>query len=85
MPKRPASCSTRTFFWKFWKSHGGHLLTEHPGFGLIDVYAAVIPDLPFRPGVHVNYAESVLRMHDGLPKQKDFPTELGGSGAVVAE
>jgi hypothetical protein len=30
--------------------------------------------------VHVNYAETVLRMKDGLPKLKDFPAELGGSG-----
>ena len=33
----------------------------------------------------VNYAETVLRMQDGLPKLKDFPAELGGSGAGVAE
>jgi hypothetical protein len=35
--------------------------------------------------VHVNYAESVLPMQDGLPKLKDFPRSLGGSGEVVAE
>jgi hypothetical protein len=70
---------------KWCKTCGGHVLTEHPGFGLIDVYAAVIRDFSFRPGVHVNYSETVLHMHDGLPKQKDFPTELGGSGALVAE
>lgn len=64
---------------------GGHLLTEHPRLGLIDVYAAVLPDLPFQPGVHVNYAETVLRMRDGLPKLKDFPAELGGSGLPVPE
>jgi hypothetical protein len=27
----------------------------------------------------------VLRMHDGLPKQRDFPAELGGSGQLVAD
>ena len=37
------------------------------------------------PGVHVNYAETVLPMRDGLPKLKDFPAELGGSGEVIAE
>src|SRR4051794_13661622 len=57
---------------KWCKACGGHLLTEHPGMGVIDVYAAVVPGLPFAPGVHVNYAETVLRLHDGLPKQKDF-------------
>ncbi|MEO8672370.1 MAG: GFA family protein [Tahibacter sp.] len=64
---------------------GGHLMTRHPTFGLIDVYAATIPGLAFSPGVHVNYAESVLRMKDGLPKFKDFPAELGGSGDTVPE
>jgi hypothetical protein len=24
-------------------------------------------------------------MHDGLPKLKDFPEELGGSGETIAE
>ena len=64
---------------------GGHLLTNHPTLGLVDVFAATIPDLPFKPGVHVNYAETVLPMRDGLPKLKDFPAELGGSGEAVPE
>ena len=64
---------------------GGHLMTFHPPFGLIDVYAATIPSLAFKPGVHVNYAETVLAMRDGLPKFKDFPGEMGGSGEMVAE
>jgi hypothetical protein len=33
----------------------------------------------------VNYAETVLPMKDGLPKMKDFPSELGGSGEMVPE
>lgn len=64
---------------------GGHVLTEHPELGLTDVYAAIIPDLPFEPGVHVHYQESVLRIHDGLPKQKDVPAEMGGSGVTLDE
>jgi hypothetical protein len=64
---------------------GGHLLTEHPQLGLIDVYAGVIPGLPFAANVHVNYQETVLPMRDGLPKLKDFPKEMGGSGLTVAE
>jgi hypothetical protein len=70
---------------KWCKTCGGHVLTEHPKWGLTDVYAAVIPDFPFKAGVHVNYAETVLPMRDGLPKQKDFPKELGGSGGLVSE
>jgi len=59
--------------------------TTHPPLGLIDVYAATIPTLNFVPGVHVNYAETVLPMRDGLPKFKDFPKDFGGSGEQIAE
>ena len=48
-------------------------------------YAATIPTFPFEPGVHVNYESTVLRMKDGLPKMKDFPAEMGGSGETLAE
>ncbi len=64
---------------------GGHVMTDHPGFGLIDVYAATIPTVAFVPGVPVKYAETVLPMKDGLPKLRDFPAELGGSGESVPE
>ena len=67
------------------KQCGGHLFTEHPGMGLIDVYAAVIPQLAFTPGVHVHYQETVLRIKDGLPKWKDLPAEMGGSGISLDE
>jgi hypothetical protein len=70
---------------KWCKTCGGHLFTEHPGLGLTDVYAAVIPDFPYEPGVHVHYTETRLPMKDGLPKLKDLPKEMGGSGLSVAE
>ena len=64
---------------------GGHLMTVHAPLGLVDVFASTIPTLKFVPGVHVNYADAVLPMRDGLPKLKDFPAELGGSGVAVPE
>jgi hypothetical protein len=70
---------------QFCKECGGHLMTDHPPLGLTDVYAAMIPSVDFTPGVHVNYSETVLRMHDGLPKLRDFPSEFGGSGEAIAE
>ncbi|PHS23724.1 MAG: aldehyde-activating protein [Robiginitomaculum sp.] len=70
---------------KFCKTCGGHVMAGHAPLGLVDVYAATIPSLEFVPGVHVNYAETVLPMKDGLPKLKDFPSELGGSGESVPE
>jgi len=70
---------------QYCKKCGGHLMNNHPTIGLVDVYAATIPTLKFTPGVHVNYSETVLPMRDGLPKLKDFPAELGGSGVAVPE
>ena len=70
---------------QFCRKCGGHVLTNHAPIGLVDVYAATIPTLKFEPVVHVNYAETVLPMKDGLPKLKDFPAELGGSGEAVPE
>jgi len=70
---------------KFCTKCGGHVMTDHPPLGLVDVYAATIPSLPFKPALHVNYAETVLPMKDGLPKLKDFPTAFGGSGEIIAE
>lgn len=60
-------------------------MTNHPPLGLVDVYSATLPTLKFNSAVHVNYAETVLPMRDGLPKLKDFPKEFGGSGEVVPE
>jgi hypothetical protein len=70
---------------KWCKACGGHLFTEHPAWGLTDIYAATIPDLPFKPGIHVHYQETVLRIRDGLPKMKDVPKEMGGSGESLPE
>jgi hypothetical protein len=70
---------------KWCRDCGGHLFTEHPLWGVTDVYAATLPELPFHAGLHVNYQETVLRIKDGLPKMKDMPSEMGGSGVVLAE
>jgi hypothetical protein len=70
---------------KWCKTCGGHVMTVHPAWGLTDVFAAVIPDFPFKAAVHVHYGETVLPIRDGLPKQKDVPKEMGGSGTIVAE
>ena len=67
------------------QSCGGHLFTEHPAWGLVDVYAAILPELHFEPALHVNYAERVMPVRDGLPKQQDLPREMGGSGTIVPE
>jgi hypothetical protein len=70
---------------KWCKKCGGHVFSEHPGMGLTDVYAAIIPSLRFKPALHVHYGESVLSVKDGLPKMKDLPKEFGGSGQTLPE
>ncbi|QIG50367.1 GFA family protein [Nordella sp. HKS 07] len=70
---------------QFCRRCGGHIMADHPEFNLTDVHAAVLPTLAFAPTVHLNYAETVQPMKDGLPKLTDFPTEAGGSGKLMPE
>lgn len=70
---------------QFCSECGGHLMTRHPTLGVVDVFAATIPTLKFEPGLHINYAETVLPMKDGLPKFRDFPADFGGSGEQMQE
>jgi hypothetical protein len=70
---------------KFCELCGGHLYTDHPTWGVTDVYAALLPDLDYAPALHINYEESVLPIRDGLPKYRDMPAEMGGSGDMLPE
>jgi hypothetical protein len=64
---------------------GGQVLIDHPTINMVDVHASTIPQFPFAPQLHVNYQEHVLPVRDGLPKMKDMPADLGGSGETMAE
>jgi hypothetical protein len=68
---------------KWCKTCGGHLLTDHPAIRLVDVYAAILNGLDFRPREHLHYQEAVLRIVDSLPKHKDLPKAAGGSGVLL--
>jgi hypothetical protein len=70
---------------KWCTSCGGHVLIGHPMWDAVDIPAAILVEFPFKPGVHVNYSETVMPMRDGLPKLADFPSEMGGSGTTLAE
>lgn len=70
---------------KWCRQCGGHLLTEHPEWGLVDVFAALLPTLAFQAGVHVNYQDHVLPLRDGVQKLRDFPGDLGGTGQAMPE
>jgi hypothetical protein len=61
--KRETSLSERRFCTRC----GGHVMVDHPTLGFVDVHAATLPTIAFKPTVHLNYAETVLPMKDGLP------------------
>tara|TARA_B100001113_G_scaffold145470_1_gene119195 strand:- start:3676 stop:4095 length:420 start_codon:yes stop_codon:yes gene_type:complete len=73
--------STRTWCTKC----GGHLMNVHPTMGMTDLYHAITPQLEFNPMFHVHYGETVLKIADGLPKFKDLPKDIGGSGETLEE
>ena len=64
---------------------GDRLMTDYPALGLVDVFVSTLPTLAFFPSIHINCAEMVLPVRDGLPKLKDFPQEFGGSGETISE
>ena len=70
---------------KYCAKCGGHIMANHPPFGLVDVYAATIPDFKFDPHLHVYYSETVLPIRDSLPKFADFPEAFGGTGKQIPE
>lgn len=70
---------------KWCRTCGGHIMNDHPGIGLTDISAALLPGLKHQAGLHVHYQETVLRIHDGVLKLKDVPAELGGSGVGLPE
>jgi hypothetical protein len=64
---------------------GGNLMAESNVTGLIDVFPMILTGFRFEPAAHVNYAERVKDMPDGLPKFRDMPEAAGGSGEMISE
>ena len=58
---------------KFCRKCGGHLMADHPGMALVDVYAAVLKDFTFEPTLHVHYETKTVSVKDRLPKFKGAP------------
>jgi len=63
---------------------GTHLAVDHPALGFIDIRTP-LEGLTFKPSVHLNYDEKFVAIRDGLPKLRDFPKEIGGSGETLPE
>ena len=71
---------------RYWCSNcGGYVLFDHRAFDLGDVYASVLERLTFKPGAQVHYTQSILPIKYDLPKLKDLPRELSGSGEMIDE
>lgn len=70
---------------KFCRRCGGHVMVDHPAFGMVEVFPALVEGLQHQPALHIRYAEKTVAMQDGLPKFKDLPADFGGSGELLAE
>ncbi|RLA47776.1 MAG: GFA family protein [Gammaproteobacteria bacterium] len=70
---------------KFCTQCGGHVMSEHPEMGVIDVYLNIVPGIAHKGAFHVYYSEKTMAVPDGLPKFKDLPVEFGGSGETIKE
>ncbi len=64
---------------------GGCVANELPGPGMIAVYPMTLfgSDYRFEPTMHLFYDERVMDVSDGIPKFRNAPEGLGGSGEVV--
>ena len=76
---------TENSYRKFCTSCGGHIMSDHPGMKLVDVYANLLQGFAHEPTLHVHYASKMVSVKDGLPKFKDLPAEFGGSGETLPD
>ena len=63
-------------FRKWCKRCGGHLMNEHPKWGVIDVYAATIPALEFSPGAESSTFEKFAKNPAGHIDLQDHGDEV---------
>jgi hypothetical protein len=52
---------------------GGYISVDHPTFGLIDVRIGALRNFPFKPKVHLNYAETGAADETRFAQAKRFP------------
>lgn len=64
---------------------GGHLgaFRDKDVFPFIVVCPPMFPDLPFTPTMHLFCGESVVSVADDLPRYRDLPESMGGSGELM--
>ena len=76
---------TENSYRKYCRVCGGHLMTDHPRMRLVDVYANLLQGFTHQPTLHANYGSKMVSVRDGLPKFRDLPAELGGSGEKLPD
>lgn len=68
---------------------GGCVANLKPSLGMTVVYPMTLAGsegcAPFEPSFHIFYGERVMDFADGLPKFIELPSDLGGSGEMIAE
>ncbi len=64
---------------------GGHIYSDHPEMGLVDVFLNNVPGKKHEGTLHVFYGEKTMSVPDGLPKYADMPVEFGGSGKQLSD
>jgi len=52
---------------------------------IYDICVGILQDFVFKPAMHINYQERKVSMPDGLPKFRDFPRSIGGTGEKIEE
>lgn len=70
---------------------GGAVANQKPQFGMTVVYPMTLAPTPlaepvaFEPMGHLFYGERVMDVADGLPKYRDRPQAMGGSGEELPD
>jgi hypothetical protein len=53
---------------------GSHISVDHPTLGLIDVRIGALRNFPFKPKVHLNYAETILPNERRITEAERLPS-----------
>jgi len=64
---------------------GASIGTCIPVLNIYDLCVGILQDFEFKPAIHVNYQDRVVSMPDGLPKFRDLPKSVGGTGKLMEE
>ena len=70
---------------KYCTKCGGHVFSDHPEMGMVDVYLNNVTGIDHQGAMHIYYGEKTMSVPDGLPKYADMPSEFGGSGELLSD